>query len=171
MRSWCDRVRGVQAREFQLFRFFMFYVTQITRLSLVSFTHAARKSLENQRLNAYLSVTKTRPNTGTEYKTRRRPLTILFDLNFKLFLRERWKWTVRRRRTRCRRGETFQYDKKRWRLKDYFEWTYCRSLWSQGTKERPSVNRDGHDNNNNNNNNNNVGIFEQRSIWNIRIQV
>ena len=53
-----------------------YYVTQITRISLVSLTHTARKSLENQRSNAhdydeYLTRA-SRSNTGTSFDTEAR---------------------------------------------------------------------------------------------------
>jgi hypothetical protein len=46
VRAWCSRI----SKKFSLFQFF-YNVTQIIRTSLVSLTHIARKSLENQPLS------------------------------------------------------------------------------------------------------------------------
>ena len=46
-RTWCSSAKA----RVSLSRFY--HVTQITRISLVSLTHTARKSLENQRSNAH----------------------------------------------------------------------------------------------------------------------
>ena len=53
-RTWCS---SAKRENFSFSRFY--HVTQITRISLVSLTHTARKSLENQRSNAHIIMMNT----------------------------------------------------------------------------------------------------------------